>query len=174
LSAAARAVVVMGVSGSGKSTVGAALARRLGATYIEGDALHSPSEIARMASGHPLTDEDRLPWLDRVGAAFAAASERGPVVAACSALRRAYRDVLRGYVPSSTFVELDGDAPTIASRMLARPHSFMPVSLLASQFETLEPLGPDEHGVRIDVGALAPEGVLERALQFLGAADTSI
>ena len=143
-------VVVMGVSGSGKSTVGAALAARLAAPYVDGDDLHPATNIARMRAGHPLTDADRWPWLDDVGRWLAARSSPGAVVA-CSALRRAYRDRLRRWAPTTFFVHLDGDATLIAARQAARRGHFMPSGLQASQQATLEALGPDEAGVRVDV-----------------------
>lgn len=153
-----RTIVVMGVSGVGKSTIGAGLAHRLAFEFVEGDDLHSPEEIHQMASGHPLDDEQRVPWLRRVGQRIAAtrAHDHG-VVAACSALRRSYRDLLREFAPDAYFVELDASAPTIHDRMTARRGSFMPPSLLESQLATLEPLQPDERGVRVDVERDAPD-----------------
>ena len=141
-------LVVMGVSGSGKSTVGAALARRLDVPFVDGDALHPEANVAKMAAGRPLDDDDRRPWLDAVGA-WLAAHPRGVVV--CSALRRSYRDVLREHCPSVGFVHLDGDPAVIARRLADRPGHFMPASLLGSQLETLEPLEPDEAGFDVDV-----------------------
>ena len=145
-------VVVFGVSGSGKSTVGEALAQRLAYEFCDADDLHSRANIEKMHAGHPLTDEDRWPWLDAVGQRMTdvLAQERG-VVMACSALKRSYRDLLRDHVASTFFVFLDGSEQLIASRVNARKGSFMPASLLSSQFEALEPLGADEIGVRIDV-----------------------
>ncbi len=130
-------IVVMGVSGCGKSTVGAALAARLGLPFIEGDGLHAPASVAKMAAGLPLEDADRWPWLDRIGAALAAPP--GGAVASCSALRRAYRDRLRAAVPGLAFLHLAGDRTTIAARVAARPGHFMPPALIDSQFATLEP-----------------------------------
>jgi gluconokinase len=142
----------MGVSGSGKSTVGAALATRFGYCFVEGDDLHSPGDIAQMRGGHPLSDAQRAPWLRAVGERLVEERARRPgVVAACSALRRAYRDLLRSYVPDAYFVELDAPPSTLRERMAARRNSFMPVSLLESQLATLEPLQADELGTRIDV-----------------------
>ena len=145
-------LVVMGVSGSGKSSVGRALANALQAEFIEGDDLHSSANVARMAAGVPLTDADRQPWLDAVAAAIAEGEARGmSTVTACSALRRAYRDRLRAAVPASRmrFVFLDVDEATLRGRMDGRDH-FMPPDLLASQLATLEPLASDELGVTID------------------------
>lgn len=143
-------VVVMGVSGSGKSTIGEQLAARLGVPFIDGDALHPPENVAKMASGVPLTDDDRIPWLRAVGQALAATSPKG-VVVACSALKRGYRDLIRSEAPEAVFAELDGDRALLAERMAARPGHFMPVSLLDSQLATLEPLQADERGLRFDV-----------------------
>ena len=145
-------LVVMGVSGSGKSTVGEALAVELGVPFIDGDALHPAANIAKMAAGIPLTDEDRIPWLYSVGRALAETGAEG-VVVACSALKRAYRDLIRSEAPEAVFAELDGTHDLLAARMAARPGHFMPVSLLDSQLATLQPLQTDEAGMRIDVGA---------------------
>lgn len=149
-------VVVMGVSGSGKSTVGEQVAQRLGIPFVDGDALHPAANVAKMASGVPLTDEDRIPWLRAVGHALAETSPDGAVVA-CSALKRAYRDLIRAEAPDAVFAELDGDRALLAARMAARPGHFMPVSLLDSQLATLEPLQPDEDGVRLDVSRAPAE-----------------
>jgi gluconokinase len=142
--------VVMGVSGSGKSTVGAALARRLGVPYVDADTLHPPANIAKMAAGEPLTDDDRYPWLDRVGDWLADHRDGG--VASCSALKLKYRDQLRMHCPRVKFVHLSGSAELIGARLAARSGHFMPAALLRSQFEVLEPLGADEAGVTVDVG----------------------
>jgi gluconokinase len=140
--------VVMGVSGAGKSTVGAALARRLDVAFADADAFHSEANIAKMAEGKPLTDEDRYPWLDAVGEWMV--RHRG--VMSCSALKRQYRDRLRMHCPQIEFLHLTGSPQLIARRQASRPGHFMPSSLLDSQFNTLEPLGPDEDGIAGDAG----------------------
>lgn len=137
----------MGVSGSGKTTVGAALAHDLGLELVDGDALHPAANVAKMAAGIPLDDADRAPWLDAIGAVLAA----GPVVVACSALKRVYRDRLRAAAPTLQLVFLDGERDVLASRMAARPDHFMPASLLDSQLATLEPPAPDEHALTVDI-----------------------
>ncbi|MEE2855048.1 MAG: gluconokinase [Actinomycetota bacterium] len=143
-------VVVMGVSGSGKSTVGAALARRLRVPFVDADTLHPPANIAKMTAGEPLDDDDRYPWLERVGDWLAAHRDGG--VASCSALKRAYRDQLRAHCPGVTFLHLSGSAELIGGRLAARTAHFMPAALLRSQLDTLEPLGPDEAGMILDIG----------------------
>lgn len=153
-------VVVMGVSGSGKSTVGWLLARRLDVAFVDADGLHPPANVAKMTAGEPLTDADRLPWLRAVAAELAAAPA-GAVVA-CSALRRRYRDVLRDGAPGVTFVHLDGSRDVLAARLAARLDHFMPASLLDSQLATLEPLDADEAGVVLDVGE-QPDRLAEAA-----------
>lgn len=134
-------VVVMGVTGCGKSTVGEALAASLGWRFLDADDFHPPANVAKMAAGTPLTDEDRWPWLDRLAAELRAIGDAGGhAVLACSALRQAYRDRL-ATAGDVRFVHLSGDMPTIAERLAARQHRYMPPSLLASQFATLEPPG---------------------------------
>ncbi len=137
-------VVVMGVSGSGKSVVGQALATELGWPFFDADDFHPEANVAKMAAGTPLTDEDRWPWLDRLAAEMAAIDGRGQhAVLACSALRQAYRDRISRAVPVR-FVHLAGDHDTIAARLATRSHRYMPPTLLASQFATLEaPTGCD-------------------------------
>ncbi|MCR6030388.1 gluconokinase [Nocardioides sp. zg-579] len=142
-------LVVMGVSGSGKSTVGAALARRLGVPFADADDLHPAANIAKMSRGEPLDDGDRRPWLEEVGRWLARHLDGG--VMSCSALKRAYRDQLRHHAPATTFVLLDGDPDVIARRQSVRAGHFMPASLLTSQLATLEPLEPDEGGIVLDV-----------------------
>lgn len=142
-------VVVMGVSGSGKSTVGAALAERLRVPYADADDFHPPGNIAKMNAGEPLDDDDRRPWLEAIGR-WLAEHDRGVVT--CSALKRSYRDLLREHRPDVVFVHLHGDPEVIARRQAGRPGHFMPASLLDSQLATLEPLGNDERGFVVDVG----------------------
>ena len=164
------AIVVMGVSGSGKSTVGGALARRLDLPFEDGDDLHPPANVAKMAAGRPLDDEDRWPWLDAVGEWLADHSaDRGQAggVVACSALKRSYRDRLREHLPSAFFLMLQADEALIATRLEARRDHFMPASLLHSQLETLEPLQPDEHGATVDVAG-AVDQTVAAALRALG------
>jgi carbohydrate kinase (thermoresistant glucokinase family) len=158
-------VVVMGVSGSGKSTVGAALAEALGTPFTDGDDLHPPANVAKMAAGIPLDDTDRWPWLAAVGRALADSGPAGLVVA-CSALKRVYRDAIRAEAPTVRFVELDNTPATLAARMAQRPGHFMPPSLLASQLALLEPLASDEPGVRIPNDE-PPATVVERAVADL-------
>lgn len=158
-------IVVAGVSGSGKSTVGAALAERLGVPFCDGDDLHPPANIAKMRAGTPLTDGDRWPWLDLVGAWLA---DRDAGVVACSALRRPYRDRLRRAVPELDVLLLDGDPGLVRARQAARRQHFMPASLLDSQLATLEPLGPDEAGLTIDVARSPEEIVAHTAGRYAG------
>lgn len=140
-------VVVMGVSGSGKSTVGRALAERLGVRFIDADDLHPQANRDKMAGGTPLTDGDRWPWLELVGAAIGAERLAGGVVVACSALRRRYRDALgRSAGGPVWFAHLRGDAALLGERLADRADHFMPVALLGSQLQTLEELGADEQG----------------------------
>lgn len=139
----------MGVSGSGKSTVGAALAQRLRVPFIDADTLHPRANVATMAAGEPLDDDDRRPWLDKVGEWLAAHPDGG--VASCSALKRAYRDRLRAYCPRVEFLHLAGSPALISSRLASRTGHFMPPALLRSQFDALEPLAADETGLTVDV-----------------------
>ena len=163
------ALVVMGVSGSGKSTVAAGIAAALGLAFVDGDGLHSPESVARMQAGTPLTDADRWPWLGRIAARLADADATpAGLVIACSALRRAYRDRIRAGAPGVRFVFLDGSAELIRTRMATRSGHYMPESLLASQLATLEPPGegePDVH--RVEIARPAAEVVADavRALR---------
>ena len=137
-----RRLVIMGVSGCGKSSVGAGLATRLGLNYRDGDDLHPPENVAKMRAGMPLTDADRWPWLDRVGQVFLA---EAPVIVGCSALKRAYRDRIRTAAGGPvTFVHLAGSQEVIAARMALRQGHYMPLSLLDSQFAALEPPAAEE------------------------------
>src|SRR5882757_556306 len=134
-------VVVMGVSGSGKSTVGGLLAERLSVPYAEADDFHPAANIAKMSAGHPLDDADRAPWLAAIAAWITERGDGGGVVS-CSALRRRYRDRLREAAPGLFFLHLDGPPELIAARLAARTRHFMPSGLLDSQFEALERLAP--------------------------------
>jgi gluconokinase len=161
-------VVVMGVSGCGKTTVAQGISERTGLPYGEADRFHPPENIAKMESGTPLTDEDRWPWLRELASWMAAQSAQGfSTVIACSALRRSYRDVLRNGPPGLQFVHLHGDPELIRTRMSSRSGHFMPASLLQSQLDTLEPLQDDEDGLVLDL-ALAPEELVDEAIRRLG------
>ncbi len=154
------AIIVMGVSGSGKSTVGKELAGALACTFLEGDAFHTPQAVEKMRTGKPLTDEDRWPWLDRLGQAIDAETSRsGIAVAACSALKRAYRDRLRAVISAPVFFALlEGEREELRRRLVNRADHYMPASLLSSQIETLERPEPDETAIALD--ALQPPSVL--------------
>lgn len=154
----------MGVSGSGKSTVGRMLAEALSLPFADADDFHPPANIAKMRAGTPLTDEDRWPWLDALGAWLAAQPAGG--VVACSALKRAYRDRLRAALPGLRLLFLHGDPALIAARQAARPGHFMPPALMASQFATLEPPAPEEGAVLLDVRD-PPVALVARALESL-------
>ncbi|SMF44189.1 gluconokinase [Xaviernesmea oryzae] len=149
------AIVVMGVSGSGKTSVGERLAERLGCAFVEGDRLHPAANVAKMAQGIPLTDDDRWPWLDLVGGELAGARGRGEsVVVSCSALRKAYRDRLRQASGGTLyFVFLTGDPKVLEGRMGARTGHFMPASLLQSQLATLESPEGEAGVVTVDIDA---------------------
>ena len=161
-------IVVMGVAGSGKSSVGEAVAKHLGVPFRDADEFHPKTNIAKMSAGIPLTDEDRWPWLDAIGTALAELD--GKLIVACSALRRVYRERLtRAAGGPVIFLWLDGSQATIAARMERRRHHFMPPSLLDSQFATLEPPGPDELAVRVSIEPPLAE-VVAAALAALPAA----
>lgn len=155
-------VVVMGVSGAGKSTIGALIAARLGVPFVDGDSLHPLENVRKMAGGTPLDDADRAPWLRRIGEALAEAD--GGLVVACSALKSAYRDLIRDSCPDAVFVHLSGTRDVLAGRLEGRSDHFMPASLLDSQLEALEPLGPSERGVVVDIAAPV-DAVVAEALQ---------
>ncbi|MFN7332706.1 MAG: gluconokinase [bacterium] len=162
------AIIVMGVSGSGKSTIGALLAERLGWPFADADGFHPPANVAKMASGQPLTDADRWPWLDAIAAHIGAARRTGqPVVVACSALRRAYRDRLRAGHGDLIFLHLSGAPAVIAERQAARQGHFMPPSLMASQFATLEDTGDEPDALSVSVTA-APQSVVDAAMAARG------
>ena len=161
-------LVLMGVTGAGKSTIGAALALELGVPFIDGDSLHPRSSIDKMSAGIPLTDEDRAPWLDIVGELLAKA-DKG-VVVACSALRRAYRERISAHAHNATFIHLTIPDTELERRLAARAGHFMPASLLTSQLETLEPLGPDENGFAVDGGS-DPAEVVAAIKERLGDVD---
>jgi gluconokinase len=160
-------VLVMGVSGSGKTTVGSLLAERLGARFGDADAFHPPANVEKMSKGIPLGDEDRWPWLDAIAAAIAAWRAEGrDVVFACSALKRAYRDRLRAGCGDLRLVHLAGDEELLAGRMVKRTGHFMPATLLRSQLATLEAPGPDEAPITLDV-RFPPDALVERCLALL-------
>jgi gluconokinase len=163
-------VVVMGVSGCGKSSIGRALARRLDVPFIEGDALHPAENVAKMAAGTPLDDNDRWPWLEKVGQALAETRQSGGAVAACSALKLSYRDKLREAAGADViFVFMSGSRRLLTRRMKARKGHFMPASLLDSQLATLEPPSAPESFVAIDCGEPFAKAVA-RAEGFVSAA----
>ena len=160
--------VVMGVSGCGKSTLGRALADRLGGAYVEGDELHPPENVRAMSQGRPLDDAMRAPWLEAVGDRAEALRREGTVVVACSALKRSYRDLLRGRVARLGFVFLDPPRAVLEERVATRQGHYMPPGLLQSQIDTLEPPGAEEGAVRIAGSGHADEA-LEEALSAIGA-----
>ena len=152
----------MGVSGSGKSTVAAALAKSLGWRFAEGDDFHPPANIAKMKSGHPLDDADRMPWLASIAAWIAQCRQAGePAIVTCSALKRSYRDLLVGGAGDVLFVYLKGAMEVVSHHLEARVGHFMPPSLLPTQFETLEEPGADENCVTMDASASIPAIVAE-------------
>lgn len=144
--------IVMGVSGCGKSEIGSRLARQLGIDFVEGDADHPASNIAKMAAGMPLDDDDRQAWLLILQARIRSAAQQGKgLVLSCSSLKRRYRDLLRSGDPQVRFIYLDGDRALIAARMQARPNHFMPPALLDSQFRDLQVPAPEEDAIRLDI-----------------------
>jgi gluconokinase len=164
---AAQVLVVMGVSGSGKSTVGALIAEKLGWIFVDGDSFHTPEHVAKMHAGHALDDEDRAPWLARIAVWIRhrlEAGESGVVV--CSALRRAYRDILTGGSRRVRLVYLEGDKALIAGRLAERQGHFMAPRLLDSQFATLEVPGTDEHPITVAIAG-PPEMIAERVVAQL-------
>jgi gluconokinase len=160
--------VVMGVSGSGKTTIAQGLADAEGWTLLEGDSFHPPANVAKMKAGTPLTDDDRWPWLRAIAAAIDAYRARGEsAVVACSALRRSYRDILIGDRKDVRLVYLKGSHALIAERMRARQGHFMPTTLLDSQFLTLEEPGPDENPITVGIDG-APAEIVKEIKERLG------
>lgn len=161
------ALIVMGVSGSGKSTVAEALGRRLGWRFEDGDSFHPASNVAKMSAGHPLTDEDRWPWLNAIADEIErTCSDGGHVIIACSALKHAYRDVLLRGRSDVRFVFLQGSEKLIADRLARRKGHFMPPELLASQLRTLEPPEASEHAITVSIDA-SVEAIVDDALHQL-------
>jgi gluconokinase len=149
---AAPAIVMMGVSGSGKTTVGEAVAVRLAVKFRDADEFHPRSNVEKMSAGIPLTDADRWPWLDAIGAAIRDTPPAAPIVVSCSALKRVYRDrIAKAAGHPVTFVHLDGSKALLAERLKTRKGHFFPPSLLDSQLATLEPLQSDEPGLRVSI-----------------------
>jgi gluconokinase len=164
----ATVVVVMGVSGSGKTTVGTELARRLGVPFAEADTFHPQANIDKMESGRPLTDEDRWPWLRALAAWIGEHADTGGVLT-CSALKRGYRDLLAGAADQVFFLHLQGSRELLAQRLGARKGHFMPPSLLDSQLADLEPLGADETGAVVDISGPSDE-IVQMSINALRAA----
>ena len=145
-------VVVMGVSGSGKTTIGTLVAHELGVQFIDGDSLHPLENVQKMAAGTPLDDDDRWPWLEIVGRTLHEHGERREgLVVACSALKRVYRERIRSQAPSALFLHLDGTVEVLTRRIEGRSGHFMPAALLESQIETLEPLAQEEGGYVLNI-----------------------
>lgn len=163
-------IIVMGVSGSGKTTVARGIATAMGWDFAEGDDFHSEANIAKMASGHPLTDEDRWPWLRAIGSWIDGHDRSGTsAVITCSALKQVYRDILREGRPTVRFAHVTADPELIEDRMEHRQGHFMPASLLPSQLATLEKLQTDEPGLALSAAG-SPQDVLHSALSALGLA----
>jgi len=154
-------VIVMGVSGSGKSTIGGMLAERLGLPFLDADEFHPPANVAKMAAGTPLTDEDRRPWLESLNARL---KGKDSAVLACSALKRSYREILARDIPRCTFVFLNGSLELVRSRLANRQHRYMPASLLESQFAALE---PPQDAIEVDVSQ-APDACLRAIVSRFG------
>lgn len=158
-------VIVMGVSGCGKSTVGELLGAELDAGFLDGDSLHPQANIDKMAAGQPLDDADREPWLREVGNRLGTVGNESMVIA-CSALKRKYRDLIRAQAPGTVFIHLHGSEELLTERMGSRPGHFMPVGLLQSQLATLEPLEADEFGLVLDI-AQPPSELVQDAVAWL-------
>lgn len=160
-------IILMGVSGSGKTTMGVALSDVTGIPFIDGDDLHPDENKEKMRAGHPLGDADRIPWLHRIGELIDAGIVEGhSTIVACSALKRSYRDLLRRHAGSLYFVHLDLPRAALEERTQQRSHEYMPSSLLDSQLATLEPLQPDEAGIVVDA-TLAPDKLARVILNVL-------
>ncbi|HLJ22140.1 MAG TPA: ribose-5-phosphate isomerase A, partial [Stellaceae bacterium] len=165
-------LVVMGVSGAGKTTIARELAARLGWSFEEGDSLHPESNVAKMHAGIPLTDADREPWLEAVAAWIdGQRAKRLPGIITCSALKRSYRDIIIGNRPEARLVYLRGSRSLIAERLAGRHGHFMPAGLLQSQIDTLEEPGPDEDPLTVDIGP-SPDRVAQEIIRLLGASET--
>ncbi|MFT4012909.1 MAG: gluconokinase [Paracoccus sp. (in: a-proteobacteria)] len=161
-------IVVMGVSGAGKSTTGAALAQHLGWPFVEGDSFHPASNVQKMAAGHPLDDADREPWLKALAVEIGRFEALGQcAIIGCSSLKRRYRDILRQGAPRVRFLHVHGSEALLTERLGNRAGHFFPPQLLASQLATLEPLQPDEDGVVVDL-ALTVDEQVKQALRLLG------
>lgn len=160
-------MIVMGVSGSGKTTIGTLLGEAIGVPFVDGDDLHPVANKEKMRAGHPLNDDDRRPWLHVIGEYIAERAAVGETaIVACSALKKSYRDLLRVHAPNLVFIHLAGDKATIAGRLEQRRHEYMPPTLLDSQLDTLEPLQPGEAAVIVDV-TRTPEEMVEQVLAEL-------
>lgn len=170
--AGSKVIVVMGVSGAGKSTIGKELAARLGLPFADADDFHPPSNVALMSAGRPLTDADRQPWLHAIGEWIAGQERTGGAVVACSALKRIYRDMLRAHSGTVWFLHLTGTREALTMRMNERTDHFMPPSLLASQLADLEPLDADEHGATVDVTSSSPEQLVDRLVRLIHPSET--
>jgi len=158
-------IVIMGVQGSGKTTIGELLALRLGVPLVDGDSLHSMQNKQWMASGQALSDAQRLPWLHEVGDRLARGTGSG-IVLACSALKRSYRDLLRGHAPTMLTVYARGDIDLIHQRIRARQHEYMPASLLQTQFDDLEERRADEAGLTVDIRQ-TPEQIVDQVIEVI-------
>lgn len=159
-------IVVMGVSGCGKSTVGALLGQQLGADFLDGDSLHPAANITKMSAGIPLDDIDREPWLREIGRRLGEATGESPLIIACSALKRGYRDLIRAQAPGTVFIHLAGSFELLNERMAVREGHFMPAALLRSQFATLQELQDDEAGSVWDIAA-QPQQLANQAASWL-------
>jgi gluconokinase len=166
----AGAAVVMGVASCGKTTIGAAIAEQLGARFIEGDRLHAPESVAKMSTGIPLTDDDRWPWLARIGAAL---EGEGGAIAACSALKKSYRlAIAKAAGRPVSFIHLHGSRELLARRIAGRKGHFMPPALLVSQLATLESPDTDERALTLDI-AEVPQEIVAKAVAWLKEKDAS-